>query len=62
MKALSIIGIVLFSLCFLVSIAPIENFDDIEVLIGLFVIASIYGLALSIVGVVKSRKTKKNNE
>ncbi len=63
LKVLSIIGIVLYAL-FLLGIMGDEwnmnNVDDWDALQGGVMIASAYGLALSIVGVLKSKN--KNNE
>ena len=53
-KIMSIIGCVVFGLSFLCVLAFSES--DTEAAMGWGVIASIYGIALSIVGIVQSNK------
>ncbi len=84
MKTLSIVGIVLFSLCLIDTLFDVTMIDGLEMLeqkaleteslqlseiadrlwgtIGVAVIASIFGLALSIVGVTASIKQTKKRE
>ncbi|MBA7545351.1 hypothetical protein ES705_37717 [subsurface metagenome] len=56
MKVMSIIGIVLFSLCVLIMFST----DDIEIAAGIGFLGLLYAIALSIVGVVSSTKKIKN--
>jgi len=58
MKAMSIIGIILFTLLLF---AVSDTMDtDIETAVGLGCTAILYGLALSIVALINSNKQKKN--
>lgn len=62
MKVMSIIGIVLFSLCLLLMIAFwVEEPADEEAAAGIALWGILYGIALSIVGIVSlSKKTKSH--